>query len=149
MKKGDLVKTLDKGFVPIYNVGRKNIYNPFLNERIKDQLYVCSHKNYPEVFEDLVITGCHSVLVPEFEEGEREKTVELLGRIFITDNRYRLPACIDARAEIYPNQGNYIIYHFALENDDRYMNYGVYANGLLVETCSKRYLLEESKMTLI
>jgi hypothetical protein len=149
LKKGDLIKTLDKGFVPIYNVGRKNIYNPSLNERIKDQLYVCSHKNYPEVFEDLVITGCHSILVPEFKEGEREKTSQLLGRIFITDNRYRLPACIDARAQIYPNQGNYIIYHFALENDDRYMNYGIYANGLLVETCSKRYLLEESKMTLL
>ena len=31
------------------------------------------------------------------------------------------------------------------------MNYGIYANGLLVETCSKRYLteLELSNMTLI
>jgi hypothetical protein len=149
LKKGDLIKTLDKGFVPLYNIGRKNIYNPSLNERIKDQLYVCSHKNYPEVFEDLVITGCHSILVPEFKEGEREKTSELLGRIFITDNRYRLPACIDARAEIYFDKGEHTIYHFALENDDRYMNYGIYANGLLVETCSKRYLLEESKMTLM
>jgi hypothetical protein len=28
------------------------------------------------------------------------------------------------------------------------MNYGVYANGLLVETCSKRYLKELSHMEL-
>jgi hypothetical protein len=41
------------------------------------------------------------------------------------------------------------IYHIALENDDYYMNYGVYANGLLVETCSKRYLKELSRMELI
>jgi hypothetical protein len=60
-----------------------------------------------------------------------------------------LPACIDTRAEIYSGKGEHTIYHFALENDDYYMNYGVYANGLLVETCSKRYLLEESKMTLM
>jgi len=37
----------------------------------------------------------------------------------------------------------------ALENDDYYMNYGIYANGLLVESCSKRYLKEESNMELI
>jgi hypothetical protein len=44
---------------------------------------------------------------------------------------------------------DYTIYHFALENDNYYMNYGVYANGLLVETCSKRYLTELSNMELI
>jgi hypothetical protein len=110
---------------------------------------VCSQKNYPGVFEDLVITGSHSILTGEFKEGEREKTVEVLGRIFITDNRYRLPACIDKRAEIYDKSGHFEIYHFALENDDRYMNYGIYANGLLVETCSKRYLENVSGMTIL
>jgi len=29
------------------------------------------------------------------------------------------------------------------------MNYGIYANGLLVESCSKRYLIELSKMEII
>ena len=29
------------------------------------------------------------------------------------------------------------------------MNYGIYANGLLVETCSKRYLKELSNMNFI
>jgi hypothetical protein len=37
----------------------------------------------------------------------------------------------------------------ALENDDYYMNYGIYANGLLVETCSKRFMKELSSMTLL
>jgi hypothetical protein len=41
------------------------------------------------------------------------------------------------------------IYHIALENDDPYMNYGIYANGLLVESCSKRYLKELSKMRIL
>jgi hypothetical protein len=149
LKRGDLVKTLDKGFVPIYKIGFKEIHNPRVEDRIKDQLYVCSNKNYPEVFEDLIITGCHSILVPEFKEGQKEKTAELLGRIFITDNRYRLPACLDERAEIYPKSGKFSIYHIALENDDYYMNYGIYANGLLVETCSKRYLEQVSEMTIL
>jgi hypothetical protein len=29
------------------------------------------------------------------------------------------------------------------------MNYGIYANGLLVETCSKRYLSELSNMRIL
>ena len=35
------------------------------------------------------------------------------------------------------------------ENDNYFGNYGIYANGLLVETCSKRYLKELSNMSLI
>ena len=129
-------------------IGHKKMYNASQKERIKDQLYVCSAENYKEVFEDLVITGCHSILVSEFQEGEREKTSEVLGRIFITDNRYRLPACVDKRATIYEIPGEVEIYHIALEHIDPYMNYGVYANGLLVETCSKYNLENLSGMTL-
>ena len=149
LKKGDLVKTLKNGFVAIENIGRKDIYHPGLKERIKDQLYVCSKEKYPELFEDLVITGCHAVLVDSFKEGEMDKTHEILGNIYVTDNKFRLPACVDLRASVYEISGTYTIYHIALENDDYYMNYGVYANGLLVETCSRRYLKELSNMTLL
>jgi hypothetical protein len=71
------------------------------------------------------------------------------GLIYVTDGKYRLPACADPRASVYEIQGTYTIYHLALENDNYYMNYGIYANGLLVETCSKRYLKELANMTLI
>jgi len=36
-----------------------------------------------------------------------------------------------------------------LENENYFHNYGIWANGLLVETCSKRYLTELSNMELI
>jgi len=149
LKKGDLVKTLHNGFVAIHSIGKKDIYNPSVDERIKDQLYVCSKEKYPEVFEDLVITGCHSILVDEFKEDERDKTMKVLGEVYATDRNYRLPACVDKRANVYKEKGEITIYHFALENENYYMNYGVYANGLLVESCSKRYLKELSNMTLL
>jgi len=151
LKKGDLVKTLKHGFKSIDMIGKRVIYHPASNERIKDQLYQCSKENFEEVFEPLVITGCHSILVDKFiNDKQREKAIEINNnRIFITDKKYRLPACADERAAVYDKQGNYTIYHLALENDDYYMNYGIYANGLLVETCSKRYLKELSNMTLI
>ena len=105
---------------------------------------------YPEVFEDLIITGCHSILVDDFvNEEQKQKTIDVNGDTYVTDRKYRLPACADPRASIYENQGTYTIYHLALEHDDYYMNYGIYANGLLVETCSKRNLKEFYNMNMI
>jgi hypothetical protein len=60
-----------------------------------------------------------------------------------------LPACVDQRSEVYPEVGNYTVYHFALENSNRYTLYGVYANGMLVESCSKRYIKEYANMEMI
>ena len=150
LRKGDMVKTVSHGLVPIHAIGVRPFEHLCRKERIKEQLYVCSQKNYPQLFEDLVITGCHSVLVPEFESPQqRAETEESMDGIYITDNHYRLPACVDRRAEVYPVSGKFNVYHIALENSDYYMNYGVYANGLLVESTSKRYLLELSGMTLL
>jgi len=150
LRKGDLVKTLKHDYKAIDMIGKSEIYHSALQERIHNQLYKCSQSKYPEIFEPLIITGHHSILVNEFVSDEqREKTSKELGRIYITDDKYRLPVCLDERASVYETPGNYTIYHLALENDNYYMNYGIYANGLLVETCSKRYLKELSNMYLI
>ena len=127
--------------------------NNLKNDDIKNRLYKCSKENFPEIVDkedDLILTGCHAILLYNFKDNEQiEKTREILGKIFETDDHYRVPICLDERASPYEKEGDFTIYHFALEHEDYYMNYGVYANGLLVETCSKRYMKEESKMTLI
>jgi len=150
LQKDDLIKTLKHGYKPIDMIGKRKIYNLAINDRIKDQIYKCTNDNYPEIFEDLLITGCHSILVDDFtNEEQKNMTIEINKKIFVTDGKYRLPACVDLRSSIYETPGMYTIYHLALENDDQRMNYGIYANGLLVETCSKRYLKELSNMTLV
>jgi hypothetical protein len=150
LRKGDLIKTIEDGYLPIYMIGKREIYHPNVTERIKQQLYVCSHSKYPEVFEDLILTGCHSILVHDYvSEEERQHTIEVNGDTYVTGHKYRLPACADKRTTVYDKKGNYTIYHLALENDSYYHNYGIYANGLLVESCSKRYLKECSNMTII
>ena len=151
LRKGDLVKTLLHGFKPIDLIGKREIFHPANFEvRIKDQLYICSQSEFPELFEPLVITGCHSLLVDNFiNEKQKIKAIEVNGDLFITDNKYRLPALTDPRVNVFPEPGKYNIYHLALENEDPLMNYGIYANGLLVETCSIRNLLELSNMTLL
>ena len=149
LRKGDLVKTLKHGYKPIDMIGKRDIYNPAQKDRIKEQLYKCSQEQYPEIFEDLVITGCHSILVENrVTHRQIEQIKKVNGDTYFTDDKLRMPACVDERASVYEVQGSFTIYHIALENSDYYANYGVYANGLLVETCSKRYLKELSKMDL-
>jgi hypothetical protein len=149
LRSGDLVKTSLNGYVKIDMIGKSTIYNPGNDKRIKERLYQCSKENYQEIFEDLYITGCHSILVDNLTEEEREKTMELMNDIYVTDRKYRLMACVDKRALPYQSEGTFNIYHMALENDNYYMNYGIYANGLLVETTSKRWLKELSDMDLL
>ena len=71
LRKDDLVKTLCDGFKAVDMIGFREIEHVASSERIKDQLYRCSNDSYSEVFEDLVITGCHSILVDEFASEEQ------------------------------------------------------------------------------
>ena len=109
-------------------IGKKEIHHQ--EYQIKDQLYVCTKENYPDIMEDLVANLQN-------------------GTIYVTDDHYRLPACLDEKALVYEPEGIYTIYHLALDHDNYYMNYGIYANGLLVESCTKNYLERLSRMTII
>ena len=144
LKDGDFVKTVSNGYVEIEKIASKLFTHNGDTERIKNQLYICKKDNYSELFEDLVITGCHSILVDEFvDEEQKENVIRINGDTYITDDYYRLPACVDNRAVVYDKTGEYFIYHFALKHKDSFMNYGVYANGLLVESCSMHNLKKQ------
>jgi len=149
IRKGTLVKTLLHGYVPVHMIGTSKIHNLANNERYEERLYVCKKEKYPEVTEDLIITGCHSILVDAITDEQRANLMRVMKDIYVTDSKYRLIASLDERAEPYACEGIFNIYHFALENDSYYKNYGVFANGLLVESCSKRYLKELSNMTIL
>ena len=149
IRKGTLVKTRFNGYIAVDMIGHSKMYNPGNSLRGKNRLYKLSSNQYPELTEDLVITGCHSILVGELTVEQREKSIEFTGDIYITENRYRLLACLDDKAEPFTEEGIHTIWHLALENDNYYMNYGCYANGLLVETTSKRTMKELSGMELV
>jgi hypothetical protein len=149
LKPGTLVKTSHSGFKKVVLVAKGSIQNPAGKERIQNRLYKCSPSVYPELKEDLFITGDHSIIVPNITEKQRETMTAHLGKIYVTERQYRLIAFADERAEPWDSEGTYDIWHFALENEDPKMNYGVYANGgLLVETCSINTLKNKSNMSL-
>jgi hypothetical protein len=150
LKKGTLVKTSLNGSKPVVLVGKRNIQNAGNNERTESRLYKCSPSNYPQLKNDLYITGGHSILEFPITDKQKDDIIKYQGKLYVTDNKYRLMACLDERAEPWNSEGEYTIWHFALENQDKKMNYGVYANGgLLVETCSIYTMINKSGMTLI
>jgi hypothetical protein len=138
LKKGDLVKTLT-GLVKVYGVGKRTIHNRALETRVKDQLYLLSRDIYQELKENLVITGCHSLLVDTLPKEYTEGIKEVLGCIMTTQGKFRLPACVDQRSVVYPYPGERTVYHVCLENVSDETNYGIWANGLLVESCPIRH----------
>jgi hypothetical protein len=150
LNKGTLVKTSLNGYKAVVLIGKGTILNAGNDERTENRLYKCSPSKYPELKEDLYITGCHSILEFPITEKQKEDTMKHHGKLFVTDKKYRLMAYVDERAEPWNSEGTYTIWHFALENTDERMNYGVYANGgLLVESCSIRMLTNKSNMTFI
>jgi hypothetical protein len=149
LRCGALVKTSRDGYKRIECIGKGTLYNPGNADRTENRLYKCSPNAYPELKEDLYITGCHSILVDTISYTEKAETLRSLGTIFVTDSKYRLMASIDARAQPWNSEGSYTIWHFALEHPNIRMNYGVYANGLLVESCSINALKTKSNLSLL
>lgn len=145
---GMLVKTSLHGYKKVKLIGQGTISNPATDERIEDRLYQLSPSNYHELTSDLFITGAHSILVNYLTTKEREKTIKQVGNLYITDKKYRLMAFIDNKAKPWKSEGIYPIWHVALEHEDPRMNYGIYANGLLVESCSINFLTNHSNMKL-
>lgn len=150
LRKGDLIKTSRDGYKKIEIIGKGEIVNAGNNVDSEDRLYKCSTDNYPELTEDLYITGYHSILVDTLTDIQREKTLKHMGKVFVTDKKYRLIACLDERAEPFTSEGKFTIWHIALENMDEKMNYGIYANGgLLVESCSINFLKNRTNMNIM
>lgn len=140
------IKTFNDGYKSIKIVGKQEVMNEGGKSRLKNSLYQLNPINYPELFKPLVITGNHGIIVPTLDKEEEIQTKEQFGKIFITDGLYRLFACLDKRANLYQEKGMFNIYHVVLDSDDDLINYGIYANGLLVESCSLWSMMENSAM---
>jgi hypothetical protein len=135
LKKGDLVKTLRNGYLPVNVVGKSICYNPKNNDRIKSRMYILKKNKFEDLKEDLVLTGCHSLLTLDLDRETYDNIKKVNGDVYVTDNMYRLPVYFNSKSEPYvDNYGDIVVYNVALGDNER-VNYGIYANGLLVETC--------------
>ena len=137
LKKGDLVNTFKDNYVAIDTIVEEEMYHDASKPRNKCQLFKLDYPEYPQLLKELYITGAHSILVGKLSEKQKEQILRDYGKVYATDLFDRLPAYIDERAKVHEESGTYTIYHLALENDNMHTNYGIFANGLLVESLSK------------
>ena len=137
LKKGDFVNTFKDNYVRIDTIVEEEIFHDAEKERNSRQLFKLSYPEYPQLLKDLYITGAHSILVGKLTEKQEKQIIKDYGRTFATDLFDRLPAYIDEKAKVHEESGTYTIYHLCLENENMYSNYGIFANGLLVESISK------------
>lgn len=141
LRKGTLIKTLDHGYKPI-NVIKTGTYR--LGRPGVDQ-GMFKMKKTGSMLADLEMTGLHSILVdsndPEY--ADQVARFEVANAKFkrpwgwMVDGKNRLPAnsCVQFKKM---SVRDYTVYSFAL--DKQQMQYGVWANGVLVETTSHRYI---------
>jgi hypothetical protein len=147
LQVGDLVQTYENGLKPITIIANETVLHTPSEYNLPEQLYRCPISQYTGfssaqnggTFDDLIITGSHSILVDNYNDPTYyNATVEANGNVYVPDSTYRLPVCVDGRSTVYEIAGNNTLYHISLENDEYYGKYGLYANGLLIVPTSTR-----------
>ena len=150
LKKGDLVQTLNNGLVPIKFVGKRYFLNKLTEERTNDHLYKLCKEDFSDLFEDLIITGGHPLLMDEtnLNEETEDTLMDMVdyGTPIITEGKYRVFALIHPKAELWNEEGFHEIYDIVLENNDSKKNYGIWVNGILTESMDEYYFLNYSGM---
>jgi hypothetical protein len=135
LKKGDLVKTYLHGYRKI-NIMCKGLLRNNINE-FRSCMYKMKKTDENGLIDDLVVTGGHSIMVDELTKEEYDETFNIW-KICQVDHKYLLMAGVSDKFEQIQGTEIFKYYHFSLENDgnpEKY--YGVYANGVLVETPSE------------
>lgn len=150
LRKDDLILTSESGYKAIHSIGYRTLIRPKNDPSPSNRLYKFTRRTCPTIFEPLYITGEHCTLHPRVSEEKLAAIKDYMGDVYITEESFRVPAFMDDRAEPYDREDTPVtIWHFALENENVCHNYGVYANGLLVESCAIESLLEKSGMNFL
>lgn len=151
LQKGDFIKT-GNTYKVITIIGKMVVYNSGNQERTKDCLYHLTKKNYPELFEDMIVSSCTSISVSKSTHNQRNNTAEYLKHVSTIEDKYSLLAYLDERAIPYEKAGTYTMYQIAVQhigNSGNNGNNGMYANGLFVGTVNANWLQTISRMTIV
>jgi hypothetical protein len=138
LKVGDKVQT-ECGFIAIKYVYKSKIYHKKNMNRVKDQLYILQKKDYPELIEDIILTGGHPILVDEYpiEVELKHQKVWPNSNNRKLKNKFRFLTFLNDKANVYEYEGLYDIYNVVLENNDKNQNYMIYVNGIQTESLAE------------
>lgn len=135
LREGDEVKTMKHGYKKIADM-RKGSFK--LNGLMDMGMY--KMKKQGNMIADLEMSGLHSVLVDANDAkyaDDIKRQRGLNNKKFYIDGKFRLRAN-ESHEFQQMEQKEYTIYSFALEEQQE--QYGIWANGVLVETTSRKNL---------
>lgn len=130
------VKTYKHGYKKVKCVVKSTLYNSC--DKTMNKLYKMTKTSENRLTQDLYVTGSHAILYDTITPKKQHKMENLMERFNIDmqynmrlDGKQKLIAYYDDNFEEYNEEGYFDIYHLVLEPGT---NYGVYANGILVES---------------
>jgi len=146
------VKTWKHGYKRVKYVLQSELQNS--SKKTINKLYKMSKSKYPILTEDLYITGSHAVLYDSLSDQEQWKMEQLINHFHINyrlniDGKKKLIAYYDDRFEEWNENGSFTIYHFILESKTADRNYGIYANGILVESTDEITMSRVNEYSLV
>ena len=142
LKKGDLIKTYKHGLKKLELIGS----GAFMNDVSDPLKSMYKHKDKVDGFDNLVVTGGHSILVDHLLEEEELKQQKIHFNFKIEDKQMSLSAFSKDFEQITTNE-EFTYYHIVLENEDENGKYGIWANGgILTETCQRTHFFNVFKI---
>ena len=138
LKSGDIVKTYLHGDKEIIYVGQGKFKNNTNN--FTECMYKMKKSSNSSLIEDLIVTGYHSVLVDDLGKY-KDINNKLFNKEPKLDDKYLLLASVSEDFIKMMDKNEYIYYHICLENEDDNKHYGIWTNGILSETISKKLFM--------
>lgn len=135
IRVGHLVKTYKHGAKAVTHIGKGEMLNSHADPRYS--MYKLPKTG--DMIDDLLVLGGHSILVDSFESEEVEKEcATILGITPRLEDKCLLLAMSSPHFTKMPEGEKYTYYHLVLDNTgNEFVHYGIWANGVLSETCSK------------
>ena len=139
LKIGDLVKSYLHGYRKISKKLNGSFINNPNDEGVANCMYRMKKTKDNGLIEDLTLTRNHGVLVEKLTENE-EKIIDK-NNLPVIDNLLSIITADSDKFEKVLDTNVYKYYHFSLDGDgDNDRRFGVWANGLLVETPSNNMM---------
>ena len=128
-----MIKTYKHGYKKLLYKSHQKVHNNIVCMK-KDSL----DTNVP--FNDLKVTTGHSMLVDNLTDDEITE-IEKWNPVKKIDDKFLILSRVSKYFEEYNTKELNNVYHLILEADDLDTQYGIYANGVLMESMSKRFLI--------
>ena len=136
---GDFVKSYLQGYRKVSRVIKGSFVNNPKDDGAANCMYIMKKTQDNGLIEDLTLTRNHGVLVEKLTEDEEKKVDK--NNLPIIDGLLSIITAQSDTFEKVMDSNVYKYYHFSLDGDgDNDRRFGVYANGVLVETPSNNMM---------